>query len=63
MFDEIFRGKVIKESLHHAANTRDGSMAILTGVAARKSIDEGITIKIADLTDLTPKVNKWDLSG
>jgi predicted dehydrogenase len=37
-----------------AANSRDGSMAILTGIAARKSIDTGKPIKIESLTSLKP---------
>lgn len=59
MFDEIFRGEVNKAELHHASDVRDGSMAVLVGIAARKSIDEGKPIKIADLTDLKPKLKKW----
>lgn len=59
MFDEIFRGKIIKPELRHASDVRDGSMAVLIGIAARKSIDECKAIKIADLTDLTPQENKW----
>jgi predicted dehydrogenase len=59
MFDEIFRGKTIKPGLNHAADVRDGSMAVLIGIAARKSIDEQRPIKIAGLTDLVPQENKW----
>ncbi len=58
MFDEIFRGEILKPELKHAADVRDGSMAVLVGIAARKSIDEQRPIKIADLTDLVPQVNK-----
>ncbi|ULC59022.1 Gfo/Idh/MocA family oxidoreductase [Flaviramulus sp. BrNp1-15] len=58
MFDEIFRGKNDK-LLNHAANVRDGSLAVLIGIAARKSIDEGRPIKISELTDLVPRINKW----
>lgn len=54
MFDEIFRGENLKPELNHAANVRDGSLAVLIGIAARKSIDAGTPIKIADLTDLVP---------
>jgi predicted dehydrogenase len=60
MFDEIFRGKIIDPALHHACSVRDGSLAVLTGIAARKSIDEGKPIKIAELTDLVPQKNKWE---
>jgi hypothetical protein len=59
MFDEIFRGKVIDPELHHAAGVRDGSLAVLVGVAARKSIDEGRAVKIEELTDLVPRAEKW----
>jgi len=59
MANEIFRGETIDPALRHAANTRDGSMAVLIGIAARNSIDEGRTVKIAELTDLEPRVNKW----
>ncbi|MEP7258491.1 MAG: Gfo/Idh/MocA family oxidoreductase [Flavitalea sp.] len=37
-----------------AANSRDGSMAILVGIAARNSIDSGKPVKISDLTSLKP---------
>lgn len=59
MFDEIFRGENLKSELMHSADVRDGSLAVLIGIAARKSIDSGLPIKIADLTDLVPKFNKW----
>ena len=59
MFDEIFRGKVIDPKLHHAADLRDGAMAVLIGIAARKSIDERRPVQIAELTDLIPQLNKW----
>lgn len=39
-----------------AANSRDGAMAILTGIAARKSIDTGKPVKIEQLTSLKPMV-------
>lgn len=60
MFDEIFKGENTKPKLNHAANVRDGSLAILVGIAARKSIDTGLPVKIADLTDLVPQVKKWN---
>lgn len=59
MFDAIFRGENLKPTLNHAANVRDGSLAVLIGIAARKSIDSGKSVKISELTDLIPKVNKW----
>lgn len=59
MADEIFRSKGPDPAMHHAADYRDGSMAVLIGIAARKSIDEGRAIRINGLTDLNPQVNKW----
>ena len=59
MFDEIFRGISENPALNHKANVRDGSLAVLIGIAARKSIDTGMPIKIADLTDLVPQIKKW----
>ena len=41
-----------------AAGLRDGALAILTGIAARNSIDSGKPIKIADLTSIRPQVKK-----
>lgn len=40
------------------AGTRDGAMSLLIGVAARKSIEEKRTVKIAELTDLVPTSNR-----
>lgn len=59
MFDEIFRGEVLDPTLNHAAYMRDGSLAVLVGIAARISIDEGRPVKIAELTDLVPQKDKW----
>jgi len=42
----------------HAAGTRDGSMSILTGIAARNSIESKKPIFIKDLTDLKPRVKR-----
>ncbi|MBN2813602.1 MAG: Gfo/Idh/MocA family oxidoreductase [Bacteroidales bacterium] len=52
--DKLFRNPDAPDPLKHAAGLRDGAMSILIGVAARKSIDEGRPVKIAELTDLTP---------
>jgi predicted dehydrogenase len=56
--DQIFLEEAIPDPLHHAAGSRDGAMAILLGVAARKSIDEGRPVRIEELTDLKPQVKK-----
>jgi len=55
--DMIFR-KNIKDTWRQSAGTRDGAMSILIGIAARKSIDTGQSVKIADLTDLVPYEKK-----
>jgi predicted dehydrogenase len=41
------------------AGTRDGAMSILIGIAARKSIQLKRPVKISELTDLVPKVNRF----
>ncbi len=43
---------------HQAAGSRDGSMAVLVGIAARNSIDSGKPVNIADLTSLQPQVKR-----
>ena len=59
VMDEILRGKIANPGLHQGADYRDGAMAVLIGIAARRSIDEGRAIRIEELTDLTPQKDKW----
>jgi predicted dehydrogenase len=54
MLDRIFRGVVERPELDHRSDVRDGAMSVLIGIAARKSIDEGRPVRIADLTSLDP---------
>ena len=56
--DTIFKNPSRPDPLKRAANVRDGAMAVLIGVAARKSIDSGKPLRIAELTDLVPQVQK-----
>jgi hypothetical protein len=42
----------MEDPYKHAAGTRDGAMACLIGIAARKSIDEGRPIRISELTHI-----------
>lgn len=56
--DRIFIDPNAPDPLRHAAGTRDGAMSILIGIAARKSIETGKTVKIEDLTDLKPSVKR-----
>ncbi|MDP1676581.1 MAG: Gfo/Idh/MocA family oxidoreductase [Bacteroidota bacterium] len=51
--DEIFLNQQNNDPLHRAAGIRDGALSVLIGIAARKSIESGKPISIADLTDLT----------
>jgi len=59
MMDEILRGRIANPDLHQASDYRDGAMAVLIGIAARRSIDEGRAIRIDSLTDLEPRRDKW----
>jgi len=59
MMDEILRGTIANPGLNQGSGYRDGAMAVLLGIAARKSIDEGRAVRIDELTDLTPRENKW----
>ncbi len=53
--DRIFRYPDAEDQYKQSATSRDGAMAILTGIAARKSIETGEIIRISNLTDLTPQ--------
>lgn len=56
MHDLLFRGIRPDETVkNHEANSRDGAMAILIGIAARKSIEEKRKVRISELTHLKPK--------
>ncbi|MFC1776050.1 Gfo/Idh/MocA family protein [Pseudomonadota bacterium] len=59
MMGEILRGEIANPGLHQGSDYRDGAMAVLIGIAARRSIDEGRAIRIDELTDLSPQKNKW----
>jgi hypothetical protein len=37
---------------------RDGAMSVLVGIAARKSIESGKPVRIADLTDIVIQTKK-----
>jgi len=58
MRDKIFRNPSAPDPFKQAASVRDGAMSVLIGVAARKSIDSGRTIRIADLTDIVPQAKR-----
>ncbi|OIN58267.1 Gfo/Idh/MocA family oxidoreductase [Arsenicibacter rosenii] len=52
--DKIFRNPGAKDTFRQAAGSRDGAMAILVGIGARKSIQTGQPVRIEDLTGLKP---------
>jgi len=56
--DHIFRNPDQKDPYQRAAGVRDGAMAMLIGVSARKSIESGNPIRIAELTNLEPRVKR-----
>ena len=55
LHEKIFIHPEKKDPYDRAAGVRDGAMSILIGVAARKSIESGLPVKIAELTDLEPR--------
>jgi predicted dehydrogenase len=56
--DRIFRTPEAPDPLDQFAGLRDGTMAVLIGVAARKSIDGGEPVRIEDLTTLRPRARR-----
>ncbi|MCB9287233.1 MAG: Gfo/Idh/MocA family oxidoreductase [Lewinellaceae bacterium] len=56
--DKIFRNPEDPDPLKHTAGIRDGAMSILIGIAARKSIESGEPVRIAELTDLQPRAKR-----
>ncbi|MDH5396947.1 MAG: Gfo/Idh/MocA family oxidoreductase [Cyclobacteriaceae bacterium] len=58
LHDKIFVNPAAPDPLRHSAGIRDGAMSILIGIAARKSIESGEPVRIAELTDLEPRVKR-----
>ena len=58
MNDQLFKDPDMHDPLGRQAGVRDGVMSIIIGVAARKSVDSGKTIRIEDLIDLKPMPNR-----
>ena len=56
--DKIFANPQAPDPLKHSAGSRDGAMSVLIGIAARKSVETGKPVKIADLTDIESKPNR-----
>jgi predicted dehydrogenase len=58
--DELLHKQIFKtpgkpDPFDRPAGVRDGAMSILIGIAARKSIESGHPVRIAELTDLEPR--------
>lgn len=58
LHDKIFVNTAEKDPYERAAGIRDGAMSILIGIAARNSIESGAPVRIASLTDLSPRVER-----
>lgn len=56
--NKIFKNPEEPDPLKFAAGSRDGAMSILIGIAARKSIESGRPVRIAELTDLEPRAKR-----
>jgi predicted dehydrogenase len=52
MRDKIFKDPKAPDPFQQAATVRDGVMSVMVGVAARRSVETGKPIRIADLTDI-----------
>jgi predicted dehydrogenase len=55
LHDQIFKTPGKADPYDRPAGVRDGAMSMLIGVAARKSIESGNPVRIAELTDLEPR--------
>ncbi|MDZ4709313.1 MAG: Gfo/Idh/MocA family oxidoreductase [Saprospiraceae bacterium] len=58
MHDLIFNNPKNENPYKIMAGTRDGAMSCLIGIAARKSIAMKRSVKISELTDIMPSVNR-----
>lgn len=58
LHDKIFKNPETEDEYGRTAGVRDGAMSILIGIGARRSIESGKPIKIEDLTDLKPRVER-----
>ncbi|MEZ5039484.1 MAG: Gfo/Idh/MocA family oxidoreductase [Saprospiraceae bacterium] len=58
LHDKIFRNPENPDPYKHSAGSRDGAMSCLIGIAARKSIESGHPVRIAELTDLEPRAKR-----
>jgi predicted dehydrogenase len=54
LLDRVFKDRRGADPLGLAAGLRDGAMAVLIGIAARRSVDERRPVQVAELTSLRP---------
>jgi hypothetical protein len=57
MLDRILRQPDGPDPLRQAAGSRQGAMAVLLGIGARKSARSGQPVRIADLSSLSPRAS------
>ena len=58
LHDQIFKTPDQKDPFDRSAGVRDGAMSVLIGIAARKSIESGLPVRISQLTDLEPRIQR-----
>jgi len=58
LLDRVFKDPGGPDPLGLAAGLRDGAMAVLIGIAARRSADERRPVRVAELTSLTPQATR-----
>lgn len=58
LHEKIFVNPEKEDPYERAAGLRDGVMSVLIGVAARKSIESGDPVRIAELTTLQPRAKR-----
>ncbi len=56
--DKIFRNPSTPDAFRQTAGSRDGAMAILVGICARKSKQTGQSVRIEEVSGLKPKAIK-----
>ena len=56
--DKIFRNPNTPDAFRQTAGSRDGAMAILVGICARKSKQTGQSVRIEEVSGLKPKAIK-----
>lgn len=58
LHEQIFLTPEKVDPYERPAGVRDGAMSVLIGIAARKSIESGDPVRISELTDLEPRIER-----